>query len=65
MRQNCLWLVALDGVQGDAASTAELCDSFTSIPGARKMKTKDQFYVDKEPGQRNLFVGEADAFTES
>lgn len=52
MRQYCLWMVALDGVQGGADSTTELHDSFTSIPRARKIKTKDQFYSDNEPGQR-------------
>lgn len=58
MRQYCLWVVALDGVQGDADSTTELHDSCTSIPGARKIKTKDRFFVDNEPGERKWFVGE-------
>lgn len=65
MREYCLWMVALDGVQGDADSTPELHDSFTSIPGARKIKTKDQFYVDSEPGQRKWFVGETNVSTKS
>lgn len=45
-------MVALDGVQGDADSTTELHDSFTSMAGARKIKTKDQPYVDNEPELR-------------
>lgn len=65
MRQYCLWMVALDGVQRGADSTTELHDSFTSIPRARKIKMKDQFYSDNEPGQRKQFAGEASVFTES
>lgn len=50
-------MVALDGVQGDGDSTTELCHSFTSIPGARKIKMKDQFYLDNELGQETDLLG--------
>jgi len=58
-------MVAVDGVQGGADSATELHDSFTPIPGARKIKMKDGFHSDHECRERKLVVGEASVFTES
>lgn len=54
--------VALDGVQGGADSAT---DSFTPIPGAKKIKKKDQVCSDNERRERNVAVGVASVFTES
>lgn len=56
---------ALGEVQGGADSTTELHDSFTPIPGARKIKTNDHFFMDNEHREGKLVVGEARVFTES
>lgn len=45
-------MVTLDGAQRGADNATELCSSFASMSGARKMKIKTHFSTDNEHMER-------------